>query len=32
MTRWWNPFANFLAKERRYSAYTLRNYRQALNR
>jgi integrase/recombinase XerC len=29
LARWWEPFANFLAKERRYSAYTLRNYRQA---
>ena len=26
---WWAPFADFLAKERRYSAYTVRNYRQA---
>lgn len=26
---WWEPFADFLAKERRYSVYTLRNYRQA---
>jgi integrase/recombinase XerC len=26
---WWEPFAEFLAKERRYSAYTVRNYRQA---
>ena len=26
---WWTPFADFLAKERRYSAYTVRNYRQA---
>jgi integrase/recombinase XerC len=26
---WWVPFADFLAKERRYSAYTVRNYRQA---
>lgn len=26
---WWEPFAGFLANERRYSAYTLRNYRQA---
>jgi integrase/recombinase XerC len=29
MAEWWQPFANFLAKERRYSGYTLRNYRQA---
>jgi integrase/recombinase XerC len=27
---WWTPFADHLANERRYSAYTLRNYRQAL--
>jgi|GEM_PF-1295636 len=26
---WWTPFADYLAKERRYSNYTLRNYRQA---
>jgi integrase/recombinase XerC len=26
---WWVPFEDFLAKERRYSAYTVRNYRQA---
>jgi integrase/recombinase XerC len=26
---WWLPFADFLAKERRYSEYTVRNYRQA---
>ena len=26
---WWDPFAAHLALERRYSAYTLRNYRQA---
>lgn len=26
---WWAPFENFLAKERRYSDYTVRNYRQA---
>ena len=29
MAEWWLPFADYLAKERRYSAYTLRNYRQA---
>jgi integrase/recombinase XerC len=29
LTEWWEPFADFLAKERRYSAYTVRNYRQA---
>lgn len=26
---WWLPFTDYLAKERRYSPYTLRNYRQA---
>lgn len=26
---WWLPFADYLAHERRYSSYTLRNYRQA---
>lgn len=26
---WWMPFEDYLAKERRYSAYTVRNYRQA---
>jgi integrase/recombinase XerC len=26
---WWLPFAGFLAQERRYSGYTVRNYRQA---
>lgn len=29
MAEWWQPFADFLAHERRYSAYTVRNYRQA---
>jgi integrase/recombinase XerC len=29
MAEWWTPFEDFLAKERRYSAYTVRNYRQA---
>ena len=29
LAEWWAPFADFLAHERRYSAYTLRNYRQA---
>lgn len=29
VVEWWLPFAEFLAKERRYSPYTLRNYRQA---
>ena len=28
---WWAPFAAYLALERRYSAYTLRNYRQAFD-
>jgi integrase/recombinase XerC len=27
---WWMPFADFLQKERRYSLYTVRNYRQSL--
>jgi integrase/recombinase XerC len=26
---WWQPFADHLAMERRYSRYTVRNYRQA---
>lgn len=26
---WWHPFAEHLTKERRYSVYTVRNYRQA---
>ena len=29
VSEWWTPFADFLSKERRYSAYTVRNYRQA---
>lgn len=29
VSEWWIPFDDFLAKERRYSAYTVRNYRQA---
>lgn len=29
VTDWWLPFAAHLAHERRYSPYTLRNYRQA---
>jgi integrase/recombinase XerC len=29
VSEWWRPFEDFLAKERRYSAYTVRNYRQA---
>jgi len=31
LTEWWEPFAAYLAKERRYSRYTLRNYRQAFD-
>ncbi len=29
LTEWWQPFAEYLSKERRYSKNTLRNYRQA---
>jgi integrase/recombinase XerC len=29
LAEWWTPFEDFLAKERRYSGYTVRNYRQA---
>ena len=29
IAEWWLPFEDFLAKERRYSRYTVRNYRQA---
>ena len=29
VAEWLEPFLDFLAKERRYSAYTVRNYRQA---
>lgn len=29
IAEWWTPFEDYLAKERRYSAYTVRNYRQA---
>jgi integrase/recombinase XerC len=29
MAEWWNPFEVHLAQERRCSAYTVRNYRQA---
>ena len=29
LAEWWEPFADFLEKERRYSRYTVRNYRQA---
>jgi integrase/recombinase XerC len=28
LAEWWVPFEDFLAKERRYSRYTVRNYRQ----
>ncbi len=31
LAEWWQPFADYLAKERRYSPYTLRNYRQAFD-
>jgi len=31
LAEWWAPFANHLALERRYSAYTVRNYRQAFD-
>jgi integrase/recombinase XerC len=29
LAAWWTPFEDYLARERRYSAYTVRNYRQA---
>ena len=29
LAEWWQPFADFLEKEKRYSKYTVRNYRQA---
>lgn len=29
LAEWWTPFEDFLAKERRFSRYTVRNYRQA---
>src|SRR5258706_6033460 len=29
VAEWWQPFEDYLEKERRYSAYTVRNYRQA---
>ncbi len=29
LAAWWTPFEEYLAGERRYSAYTVRNYRQA---
>jgi integrase/recombinase XerC len=28
---WWSPFEDYLARERRYSPYTVRNYRQAFD-
>lgn len=28
---WWEPFEGYLASERRYSRYTVRNYRQAFD-
>ena len=31
LAEWWTPFEDYLAKERRYSPYTLRNYRQAFD-
>jgi len=31
LAEWWQPFADYLAHERRYSPYTLRNYRQAFD-
>lgn len=31
LAEWWQPFETFLAKERRYSRYTVRNYRQAFD-
>lgn len=29
LAEWWAPFEDYLARERRYSRYTVRNYRQA---
>jgi integrase/recombinase XerC len=29
LQEWWQPFDAYLSKEKRYSAYTVRNYRQA---
>jgi integrase/recombinase XerC len=29
MASWWTPFGEYLAQEKRYSAYTVRNYRTA---
>lgn len=31
LAEWWEPFADFLSRQRRYSAYTLRNYRTAFD-
>jgi integrase/recombinase XerC len=31
VAEWWTPFAAFLEYERRYSKYTVRNYRQAFD-
>ena len=31
VAEWWTPFEDFLARECRYSAYTVRNYRQAFD-
>jgi integrase/recombinase XerC len=31
VAEWWMPFEDFLAKERRYSPYTVRNYRQGFD-
>jgi integrase/recombinase XerC len=31
IAEWWTPFEDFLARERRYSRYTVRNYRQAFD-
>lgn len=31
LAEWWQPFADHLSKERRYSVYTARNYRQAFD-
>ncbi len=31
VAEWWTPFEEFLRLERRYSAYTVRNYRQAFD-
>ncbi|MFA5262298.1 MAG: tyrosine recombinase XerC [Opitutaceae bacterium] len=31
LSEWWVPFENYLSRERRYSKYTVRNYRQAFD-